>query len=75
MRASLIHDWLYQLIQAGQLASSWRAVAHRIFYNVMLFDGVFPARASLFFEGVSGSETLTRIPERAPDPAGPFKPA
>ena len=54
MCAALVHDALYQLMREGKLdATKWRPVVDRIFYNILLADGVLPARAALWYRGVS----------------------
>jgi len=45
MRASLVHDALYQLLRAGKLAPSFRKVADKIYRQHLIEDGVSRVRA------------------------------
>lgn len=54
MRASLVHDALYQLIREGALtAEQGRGVADLIFFNMLKEDGMLLARAQLWYQFVS----------------------
>ncbi len=48
MRASLVHDALYQLIRVGALPHSFREYADKVFFDLCLEDGMFYARAWLW---------------------------
>jgi hypothetical protein len=45
MRASLVHDALYQLIRTGRLAPHYRAYADTLMRQMCLADGMFWPRA------------------------------
>jgi hypothetical protein len=45
MRASLVHDALYQLIQKGRLPQSAKLIADRLLRDVGLADGMLPITA------------------------------
>ena len=42
LRASLIHDALYQLIRLNRLPFSLRGLADSVFYDVLVEDGMWP---------------------------------
>ncbi|MHC4377405.1 MAG: hypothetical protein ACYS26_12465 [Planctomycetota bacterium] len=47
MRASLVHDALYQLMRAGELDHrDWRAWADRVLRDLVIADGMSSVRAS-----------------------------
>ncbi len=48
MRASLVHDALYQLIRLGHLPYRYRDRADDIFYNILREDGMSAIRATLW---------------------------
>ena len=48
MRASLVHDALYQLIRQKRLSASDRKEADDIFYKICLADGMWKWRAYLW---------------------------
>lgn len=52
MRASLIHDALYQLMRDGHLSQGRKRMADEIFYSVLLEDGMGKLRAFLWYVGV-----------------------
>jgi len=52
MRASLVHDALYQLMRMGLLNQSFRKVADRELYEIMRDDGATWLRASYYEKGV-----------------------
>jgi hypothetical protein len=52
MRASLVHDALYQLIRDGQLGMSYRDEADRALYDLCIEDGMFRPRAWLAHQAV-----------------------
>ena len=53
MRASLVHDALYQLMREGGLDRlAWRDVADRTLQQICLEDGMWPAFAWIAYQGV-----------------------
>jgi len=52
MRASLIHDALYQLMREGELSHDYREKADEIFRDICLKDGMSPFWANVMFKAV-----------------------
>lgn len=52
MRASLIHDALYQLIRDYGLPRKYKGYADRLFYKLCLADGMPKWRAWLWYQAV-----------------------
>lgn len=52
MRASLVHDALYQLMREGHLPAIGRALADQEFHRICLEDGMHPIRAAIWYAGV-----------------------
>lgn len=53
MRASLVHDALYQLMRAGELDHRyWRAWADRVLRDLVVADGMSSLRATCVYTGV-----------------------
>lgn len=52
MRASLVHDSLYQLQRLGLLDGSFREAADNIFHRMCREDGMFGPRAWLWYHAV-----------------------
>lgn len=52
MRASLLHDALYQCIRCGLLPREYKAHADQLLYNVLIQDGMLKARAWLWKRAV-----------------------
>lgn len=52
MRASLVHDALYQLMREGKLDHGQRKQADRILYELCLADGMNPLRAAWVYAAV-----------------------
>ncbi len=52
MRPSLVHDALYQLMRFGMLDRSYRKEVDMLFYELLLEDGMNPARAKLWYSAV-----------------------
>ncbi len=52
MRASLVHDALYQLIRMGKLGVSDRVAADQALYTLCLVDGMWRWRAWLWYRAV-----------------------
>ena len=49
MRASLVHDVLYQLLRQGKLPQCWRETADNVFYDICIEDGMWAWRAKLWY--------------------------
>lgn len=52
MRASLVHDALYQLLRAGKLSFETRAAADRMMEDLCVADGMWRWRARLWWASV-----------------------
>ena len=52
MRASLVHDSLYQLIRLGLLDQSFREAADKVFLRLCKNDGMWSIRAQLWYQAV-----------------------
>lgn len=52
MRASLVHDALYQLMREGHLPMEWRKSADQIMHYICLEDGMLPFRAWYVYQAV-----------------------
>lgn len=52
MRASLIHDALYQGMREGWLPQDMREEADQVFRDICLEDGMWPIRAAIDFKGL-----------------------
>lgn len=53
IRASLVHDALYQLMREGHLDPQiYRKPADSLFYRLCLEDGMNPIRAAAWYEGL-----------------------
>jgi hypothetical protein len=52
MRASLVHDALYQLMRLGLLSQSFRRAADEIFHRMCKEDGMLTPRAWLWYQVV-----------------------
>ncbi len=53
MRASLVHDALYQLIRLELIEDSWRSHADDLLHDIMIEDGAFGFRADYYRWAVS----------------------
>ena len=49
LRASLVHDALYQLMREGSLSREYRDTADKLFRQLCVEDGVFPVIASGYY--------------------------
>lgn len=54
LRASLVHDALYQLIRSGNLPQSYRIYADKEFYKICREDGMSWLRAKAWYLSVRG---------------------
>lgn len=52
MRASAVHDCLYQLMRDGHLAESWRETADKEMYRLCREDGMWQIRAWWCYQAV-----------------------
>ena len=52
MRASLVHDALYQLMRMGLLSVAWRKQADKLLYSICVTDGMWRWRAGLAYRAV-----------------------
>jgi hypothetical protein len=52
LRASLVHDALYQLIRMKLLDKRGRKIADKLFHRILLSDRMAPWRARLWYWGV-----------------------
>jgi hypothetical protein len=66
VRASLLHDGLYQLEREGKLGQEWRPVADELLYQVCVEDGFWPWRARTWRWAVRkfGASSAARQPLR-----------
>jgi hypothetical protein len=53
MRASLVHDSLYQLMGVEPKLLEWRLYADSLLYNILREDGMWPVRAWLWKKAVN----------------------
>jgi hypothetical protein len=53
MRGSLVHDALYELMRRGLLEQRYRDYADKLFFQIILEDGMDPLRARIWYEAVS----------------------
>lgn len=54
MRASLVHDALYQLLRSGQLSQKHRRDADKVFRRICIEDGVPKWLANMYDWGLKG---------------------
>jgi hypothetical protein len=52
LRGGLVHDALYQLVRMGLLGTEERATADKIFYDILLTDGMNRVRAYYYYTAV-----------------------
>lgn len=52
MRASLIHDALYQLMREGKLGQEWRDEADKLLHDICVKDGMWSVRAKAWLIAV-----------------------
>lgn len=72
MRASLVHDALYQLMRLGLLPQSLRGAIDRIFRRICKEDGMWSPRAQLWYMAVRTFAQLAADPARErPDKFAP----
>jgi len=64
MRASLVHDALYQLIRLGMLPKEKRGAADRLLWRVCLEDGMSSLRAANVFLFVRACGALSSQPRK-----------
>jgi len=62
MRASLVHDALYQLIRLVLIPQEYKKVADTLFYDILLEDGMNKLRADMWREGVEHFGGASCIP-------------
>jgi hypothetical protein len=60
IRAAFVHDALYYLIRNGYLDQEWKKYADKLFYEILLEDGMGKPRAYIWYCGVrwKGAEAL-----------------
>lgn len=65
MVAAMVHDALYGLMKRELLAKKYKAEADKLFYNLLIEDGMWKWRAGVWYEAVKdlGCDALRR-PER-----------
>ena len=64
MRASLVHDALYQLIREGHLSPNHRKDADEHLYNICVEDGMLKCRAWLWKKAVNLCGNLANKPRK-----------
>ena len=64
MKASLVHDALYQLIRLKLLPFSYKAIADKNFYNICLQDGMWKWRAKLWYKVVANFADYAAEPKK-----------
>ncbi len=52
IRASLVHDVLYQMIRLGFLDAKWKDRADELLYELCVEDGMFRVRAAIWKQAV-----------------------
>ena len=63
IRASLVHDGLYQLIRLGLIPMRWRGRADLLLRDILLADGMHPVRAEIWYMAVSHFAHDAALPE------------
>jgi len=65
MRASLVHDALYQLMRLRLIMENERQHADKLFYKMLIEDGMFKFRAKYFYAAVCvfGAEYAHTLPD------------
>jgi hypothetical protein len=68
MRASLVHDVLYQLMRMGEISQSNKPIADELLGDIMLDDGASHVTVKLFWWGVKyfGFRSSKRQPRKEP---------
>lgn len=65
IRASLVHDALYQLMQEELLERYWKPSADRLFYDLLLEDGSCFLTAEVYYAAVyTFGDTFTKKPKK-----------
>lgn len=65
MRASLVHDALYQLIREGVIGMPFRRFADKLFYKMLREDGMGRLRAWYFYRAVRQFGESSAKPRKA----------
>lgn len=52
MRGSLVHDAFFQLMRMSLLPQAWLNAVNKLFYEMLLDDGMWRFRAWLYYHGV-----------------------
>lgn len=52
LRASLVHDALYQLIRLGKIPAKCKMTADELLYTIGVEDGMYKWRARIWYQGV-----------------------
>ena len=66
MRASLVHDALYQLMREGLLDRKCRKYADQLFRDICIQDGMGKFRAWYYYQAVRIFGAKTCLPEKNP---------
>lgn len=64
LRASLVHDALYQLIRLKYFPPHYKQLADDIFYQILREDGMSKIRASIWYKAVKLFGGKNILPER-----------
>lgn len=67
MRASAVHDAIYQFIRLGLLSRGCKGIADQILHDLCTIDGMIPLRADMWEEGVHWFGTSSIDPASEPE--------
>lgn len=74
MRASLIHDALYQLLRHQYLPAKYKSKADKLFRQLCLLDGVDPLKADIYYFGLKlGGKPATEPRNKKPILKAPWR--
>jgi hypothetical protein len=66
MRASLLHDALFQLIRLNLLPLKIKPIADKLFHDILIHDGMAPIRAMFWYEAIQHFSASSCVPGSEP---------